>query len=100
MVGPVPEEARRTEVRLGGELVDVIRLGQGAPLVLVPGLARSWKFTFPWHIAFPRRFEVIAYGLREAIGSPASVANSRSTVSGTSGVMRGPPCYLDRAARP
>jgi len=64
MVGPVPEEARRTEVRLGGELVDVIRLGRGAPLVLVPGLAGSWKLTLPLAQRLARRFEVITYGLR------------------------------------
>jgi len=64
MVGPVPEEARRTEARLGGELVDVIRIGRGEPLVLVPGLAGSWKLTLPLARRLARRFEVITYGLR------------------------------------
>jgi pimeloyl-ACP methyl ester carboxylesterase len=64
MVGPIPEEARRSEVQLGGELVDVIRLGRGEPLVLVPGLAGSWKLTLPLARRLARRFEVITYGLR------------------------------------
>ena len=64
MVGPIPGAARRTEVRLGGELVDVIRLGRGEPLVLVPGLAGSWKLTLPLARQLARRFEVITYGLR------------------------------------
>ena len=41
------ESGRRTQLRLGGELVDVIRLGKGDPLVLVPGLAGSWKLVLP-----------------------------------------------------
>lgn len=64
MGGPVPEAARRTEVRLGGEPVDVIRLGRGEPLVLVPGLAGSWKLTLPLARRLARRFEVITFGLR------------------------------------
>jgi len=64
MVGPIPQEARRAEVRLGGELVDVLRLGRGDPLVLVPGLAGSWKLTLPLAQRLARRFEVITYGLR------------------------------------
>ena len=64
MVGSIPEESRRTEVRIGGELVDVVRLGRGEPLVLVPGLAGSWKLTLPLARRLARRFEVITYGLR------------------------------------
>ena len=42
----------------------VIRLGRGEPLVLVPGLAGSWKLTLPLARRLGRRFEVITYGLR------------------------------------
>jgi len=59
-----PEEGRRTQLRLGGELVDVIRLGKGDPLVLVPGLAGSWKLVLPLARRLARHFEVITYGLR------------------------------------
>jgi pimeloyl-ACP methyl ester carboxylesterase len=59
-----PEEGRRSRVRLGGELVDVIRMGKGQPLVLVPGLAGSWQLLLPLARRLARSFEVITYGLR------------------------------------
>jgi len=58
------EPGQRTQCRLGGELVDVIRLGKGDPLVLVPGLAGSWKLVLPLARRLARHFEVITYGLR------------------------------------
>jgi len=58
------EVGRRTQLRLGGELVDVIRLGKGDPLVLVPGLAGSWKLVLPLARRLARYYEVITYGLR------------------------------------
>ena len=58
------ESGRRTQLRLGGELVDVIRLGKGDPLVLVPGLAGSWKLVLPLARRLARHHEVITYGLR------------------------------------
>ena len=65
MALPVPEEGRRSRVRLGGgELVDLIRMGKGQPLVLVPGLAGSWRLLLPLARRLARRFEVITYGLR------------------------------------
>jgi pimeloyl-ACP methyl ester carboxylesterase len=64
MALPVPEEGRRVRARLGGELVDVIRMGKGLPLVLVPGLAGSWRLLLPLARRLARRFEVITYGLR------------------------------------
>lgn len=64
MALPVPEEGRRVRARLGGELVDVIRMGKGQPLVLVPGLAGSWRLLLPLARRLARRFEVITYGLR------------------------------------
>ena len=60
----LPEEGRRSRVRLGGELVDVIRMGKGEPLVLVPGLAGSWRLLLPLARGLARCFEVITYGLR------------------------------------
>ena len=64
MALPVAEEGRRSRARLGGELVDVIRMGKGQPLVLVPGLAGSWQLLLPLARRLARRFEVITYGLR------------------------------------
>ncbi|WP_165226999.1 alpha/beta fold hydrolase [Aquisphaera insulae] len=59
------EERRRTQVRLGGELVDVVRMGRGEPLVLVPGLAGSWKLLLPLARRLSRRYEVITYAFRD-----------------------------------
>ena len=58
------EQRRIKSVRIEGEWVDVVRLGRGEPLVLVPGLAGSWKLLFPLARALARHFEVITYGLR------------------------------------
>jgi pimeloyl-ACP methyl ester carboxylesterase len=51
-------------VKLGEERLDVVRLGRGEPLVLVPGLAGSWKLLLPLARELARHFEVITYGLR------------------------------------
>jgi len=58
------EAGRRSHLRLGDGFVDVIRLGKGDPLVLVPGLAGSWKLVLPLARRLSRHFEVITYGLR------------------------------------
>jgi pimeloyl-ACP methyl ester carboxylesterase len=59
-----PEEGRRARVRLGGEPSEVIRMGKGDPLVLVPGLAGGWKLLLPLARRLAHDFEVILYGLR------------------------------------
>jgi pimeloyl-ACP methyl ester carboxylesterase len=50
-------------VRIGDQWFDVVRLGQGEPLVLVPGLAGSWKLLWPVVQDLARHFEVITYAL-------------------------------------
>ncbi len=64
MVCSAPPEGRRTQVRLGGSLVEVVRLGRGRPMVLVPGLAGSWPLMMPLAHRLAHHFEVITYGLR------------------------------------
>ncbi len=51
-------------VRIGGEWVDVLRVGRGRPLVLVPGLAGGWKLLWPLARGLARHFEVFLFGLR------------------------------------
>ena len=51
-------------VRVGDECVDVVRLGRGQPVVLVPGLAGSWKLLLPLARSLARHFEVITYTLQ------------------------------------
>jgi 3-oxoadipate enol-lactonase len=47
-----------------GGWVDVVRLGRGEPLVLVPGLAGGWKLLWPLARGLARHFEVFLPGLR------------------------------------
>lgn len=56
--------SRSSLARLGGELVDVVRVGKGDPLVLVPGLAGGWRLLMPLARQLARRYEVITYSLR------------------------------------
>lgn len=51
-------------VLIGGECVDVVRLGRGRPLVLVPGLAGGWKLLWPMARSLARHCEVFICGLR------------------------------------
>jgi 3-oxoadipate enol-lactonase len=61
---PGIEEGDLESVRIGDEWVDVLRLGRGDPLVLVPGLAGSWKLLLPLARRLARYYEVFACGLR------------------------------------
>ena len=47
-----------------GEVVDVVRLGRGEPLVVIPGLAGGWKLVWPLLRSLSRHFQVISFGLR------------------------------------
>ncbi len=58
------QEGRQHQIRLGGEWVDVVEIGQGEPIVLVPGLAGSWKLLTPLARRLARRNRVILPGLR------------------------------------
>ncbi len=49
-------------VRTGS--VEVVRLGQGEPIVLVPGLAGGWRLLVPLARRLARRHEVVMVGLR------------------------------------
>jgi len=64
LIAPSNNRGRRYQLRIGGELVDVVRMGQGDPLVLVPGLAGSWKLVMPIARRLAKDFEVISYSLR------------------------------------
>ena len=85
MAVSVPEEGRRSQVRLGGEPVDVIRMGKGQPLVLVPGLAGSWRLLLPLARRLARGFEVITYGLRGDLFPLPGLCGQHSDVSEIAG---------------
>jgi 3-oxoadipate enol-lactonase len=58
-------EGTQRQIRLHeGEWVDVVRVGAGDPIVLVPGLAGGWRLVAPLARQLARRFEVIVCGLR------------------------------------
>ncbi|WP_406697568.1 alpha/beta hydrolase [Singulisphaera sp. Ch08] len=58
------DEARQHQVRINGEWVDVVQMGQGDPLVLVPGLAGGWKLLAPLASQLARHYQVTIPGLR------------------------------------
>ena len=58
-------EGTQRPIRLDdGEWVEVVRVGSGDPIVLVPGLAGGWRLVAPLAERLSRRFEVIVCGLR------------------------------------
>jgi len=58
------QEVRHHQLRVQGEWVDVVQMGQGDPLVLVPGLAGGWKLLAPLASKLAREYEVTIPGLR------------------------------------
>src|SRR5438128_1562564 len=44
--------------------VEIVRIGQGEPIVLVPGLAGGWELLAPLALGLARRHEVILSSLR------------------------------------
>jgi len=64
MVSPGIDQEQLESIRLGDECVDLLRLGHGDPIVLVPGLAGSWKLVLPLARSLARHFQVFVYGLR------------------------------------
>jgi 3-oxoadipate enol-lactonase len=58
-------EGTQRLIRLGdGESVEVVRVGSGDPLVLVPGLAGGWRLVAPLALRLSSRFQVTVCGLR------------------------------------
>jgi len=57
-------EGRPHHVRLKGEWVEVTEVGQGEPIVLIPGLAGGWRLVGPLAHALARQHRVITCGLR------------------------------------
>src|SRR5438270_8163653 len=58
------DAGRHLQVHVGGEWVDVVQMGEGDPLVLVPGLAGGWKLLAPLATRLARRYQVTIPGLR------------------------------------
>lgn len=58
-------DGRRRQIRVGGARVEVVEIGRGEPIVLVPGLAGGWKLLAPLARSLARNHRVILYGLRD-----------------------------------
>src|SRR5215213_9187605 len=63
MLSSHDDAGRHVEVHVGGEWVDVVQLGQGDPIVLVPGLAGGWKLLAPLATRLARHYQVTIPGL-------------------------------------
>ena len=89
---------RRTveSVRIDGEWVDVVRLGRGEPLVLVPGLAGSWKLLLPLAEMLALHFEVVTYGLRGDHFPSGSLGPDRGRVGDIGQHAHDLACLLDQ----
>jgi pimeloyl-ACP methyl ester carboxylesterase len=85
MVSPGLGLDRLESVTVGGESVELLRLGAGEPLVLVPGLAGSLGLVMPLARALARRFQVNVYALRGDRRSWGSFDPTRSTWQGIAG---------------
>jgi len=57
-------EGRLVQVQQGGEWVDVVQMGQGEPIVLIPGLAGGWKLLTPLAALLAKHHQVTIPGLR------------------------------------
>ncbi len=86
---------RMESVCVGGDWVDVVRLGRGAPLVLVPGLAGSWKLLLPLAQMLARHFDVIVPGLRGDGSVWSDLENPAHEVLSVSEYAQDLACVLD-----
>jgi len=58
-------EGRRRRVRVDGAPVEVVEIGRGEPIVLVPGLAGGWKLLTPLARSLASRHRVILFEFRD-----------------------------------
>jgi pimeloyl-ACP methyl ester carboxylesterase len=80
-------DGRRRQVRLDDARLEVVEIGKGEPIVLVPGLAGGWKLLTPLARKLARRNRVILYGFRDELdplsGRPArQIADHARDLSG------------------
>jgi pimeloyl-ACP methyl ester carboxylesterase len=56
---------RMRRVRVGDARLEVVEIGKGDPIVLVPGLAGGWRLLAPLARKLAKRNRVILYGFRD-----------------------------------
>ncbi len=85
-------DGRRRQIRLNDARLEVVEIGKGEPIVLVPGLAGGWKLLAPLARKLAKRNRVILYGFRDEFdplsGRPArEVADHARDLSGLIGEL-------------
>jgi len=78
-------ERRTHRLTIDGDVFEVVRMGRGEPLVLVPGLAGGWRLLKPLIRRLARHHEVFALGLRGDVdrgGGLGVSARSHADVAG------------------
>ncbi len=63
-------EGRQRQVRVGGTRFEVVEVGRGEPIVLVPGLAGGWRLLTPLARALARHHRVILVQLSRRVRCP------------------------------
>ena len=63
-ITPIADSRRVERIAIDGDIFDVVRMGRGEPIVMVPGLAGGWKLLAPLARRLSREFEVVVYSLR------------------------------------
>jgi pimeloyl-ACP methyl ester carboxylesterase len=58
-------DGRRRQVGRDGARLEVVEIGKGEPIVLVPGMAGGWKLLAPLARKLARKNRVILYGFRD-----------------------------------
>src|SRR5579864_6194789 len=74
-ISDLPDAGEHQSILMNGGVVEVVRLGRGDPIVLVPGLAGGWKLLVPLARRLAQRHEVILYSLR---GDRGALVDSRA----------------------
>jgi len=69
-------DGRRRQVRVDGAWLEVVEIGKGEPIVMVPGLAGGWKLLAPLARKLARKNRVILYGFRDEL-DPLSARPAR-----------------------
>jgi len=60
-------DGRRRQVRLGDARLEVVEIGKGEPIVLVPGMAGGWKLLAPLARKLAKKNRVVLYGFRDEL---------------------------------
>lgn len=70
-------EGRQRSIRAAGARFEVVEVGRGEPIVLVPGLAGGWKLLTPLARSLARNHRVILFSYRDE-HDPLSIHPARS----------------------